>query len=291
MPNFFIENDELKVAISTIGAELQSIYNKLNSQEYLWNADPDYWAKKSPVLFPIVGGLKNNQYHYNGKTYVLNRHGFARENEFEVIQVSNKIVQFILSSSDKTKAIYPFDFKLTIEYRIEINKLFTKYIVQNLTEDEMYFSIGAHPAFKVPLVEKTNFDDWFLEFNSIENAAIFPLTKDGLLEINPNTFFQNTNHLQLKKELFYKDALVFKDLKSSTISLKSTSSKTGLTMQFDDFNFFGIWSAKNADFICLEPWCGIADSINSDGNFTQKEGINKLSSNEIFYRIWSLELF
>ncbi len=291
MPNFFIENDELKVAISTIGAELQSIYNKLNSQEYLWNADPDYWAKKSPVLFPIVGGLKNNQYHFNGKTYVLNRHGFARENEFEVIQVSNKIVQFILSSSDKTKAIYPFDFKLTIEYRIEINKLFTKYIVQNLTEDEMYFSIGAHPAFKVPLVEKTNFDDWFLEFNSIENAAIFPLTKDGLLEINPNTFFQNTNHLQLKKELFYKDALVFKDLKSSTISLKSTSSKTGLTMQFDDFNFFGIWSAKNADFICLEPWCGIADSINSDGNFTQKEGINKLSSNEIFYRIWSLELF
>lgn len=291
MPNFFIENDELKVAISTIGAELQSIYNKLNSQEYLWNADPDYWAKKSPVLFPIVGGLKNNQYHFNGKTYVLNRHGFARENEFEVIQVSNKIVQFILSSSDKTKAIYPFDFKLTIEYRIEKNKLFTKYIVQNLTEDEMYFSIGAHPAFKVPLVEKTNFDDWFLEFNSIENAAIFPLTKDGLLEINPNTFFQNTNHLQLKKELFYKDALVFKDLKSSTISLKSTSSKTGLTMQFDDFNFFGIWSAKNADFICLEPWCGIADSINSDGNFTQKEGINKLSSNEIFYRIWSLELF
>ncbi len=291
MPNFFIENDELKIAISSNGAELQSIYNKQNLIEYLWNGNPNYWAKKSPVLFPIVGGLKNNQYHYNGKTFVLNRHGFARENEFEVVQVSNTIVQFILSSSDKTKAIYPFDFKLTIEYRIEKNKLFTKYIVQNLTADEMYFSIGAHPAFKVPLDEHTKFEDWYVEFNSIENAAIFPLTNDGLLEINPNTFFQNTNHLQLKKELFYKDALVFKDLKSSTVSLKSTSSKIGLTMQFFDFNFFGIWSAKNADFICLEPWCGIADSINSNGNITQKEGINKLSSNEIFYRIWSLELF
>lgn len=291
MPNFFIENDELKAAISITGAELQSIYNKSNSTEYLWNANPDYWAKKSPVLFPIVGGLKNNQYHFNGKTYVLSRHGFAREKEFEVVQVSNKIIQFILSSSDKTVEIYPFYFKLTIEYSIEKNKLFTKYIVENLGTEEMYFSIGAHPAFKVPLAEQTKFEDWYVEFNEIENADIFPLTSDGLLENNSIPFFQNTNNLQLKKELFYKDALVFKKLNSNKISLKSKSSKTGLTMQFDDFNFFGIWSAKNANFVCLEPWCGIADSINSDGNFIQKEGINKLNSNEVFIRTWSIELF
>ncbi len=291
MPNFFIENDELKAAISITGAELQSIYNKSNSTEYLWNANPDYWAKKSPVLFPIVGGLKNNQYHFNGKTYVLSRHGFAREKEFEVVQVSNKIIQFILSSSDKTVEIYPFYFKLTIEYSIEKNKLFTKYIVENLGTEEMYFSIGAHPAFKVPLAEQTKFEDWYVEFNAIENADIFPLTSDGLLENNSIPFFQNTNNLQLKKELFYKDALVFKKLNSNKISLKSKSSKTGLTMQFDDFNFFGIWSAKNANFVCLEPWCGIADSINSDGNFIQKEGINKLNSNEVFIRTWSIELF
>ncbi len=291
MQNIFIENDELKVAVLSTGAELQSIYNKENSTEYLWNANPDFWAKKSPILFPIIGGLKNNEYNFNTKSYSLNRHGFARENEFEIIKVSETNVQFALTSDDKIFEVYPFDFKLTIEYSIEKNKLFTKYIVENLGADAMFFSIGAHPAFKVPLEENTNFDEWFLEFNEKENAGIFPLNTDGLLENNSIPFFQNTNFIKLKKELFYKDALVFKNLKSNKVSLKSKTSKKGLTIQFDDFKFFGIWSAKNANFVCLEPWCGIADSTNSKGDITQKEGINKLNSKEIFNRIWSLELF
>ena len=291
MSNFFIENDELKIAISSIGAELQSIFNKSNSIEYLWNGNPDFWAKKSPVLFPIVGGLKNNQYNYLGKTYSLNRHGFARDKEFEVIQISDTTIQFILQSTEDTLENYPFHFKLIIEYSIINNQLFCNYSVENLGSEEMYFSIGAHPAFKVSLDKQANFVDWFLEFNEIENVGIYPLTNDGLLEINSTAFINNTNQLHLTKELFYKDALVFKNLKSNKISLKSNATKKGLTMQFDDFNFFGIWSAKNADFICLEPWCGVADSVNSNGDITQKEGINKLNSNEIFIRTWSLELF
>jgi galactose mutarotase-like enzyme len=291
MPIFFIENDELKIAISSNGAELQSIFNKTNSTEYLWDANPNFWAKKSPILFPIVGGLKNNQYSFNGETFSLNRHGFAREKEFEVNQISKTRIHFILHSTQESLNNYPFHFKLTVEYSIINNQLFCKYVVENLGNDEMYFSIGAHPAFKVPLDKETKFDDWFLEFNSIENANIFPLTNEGLLETNSIPFFQNTKHLPLKKDLFYKDALVFKDLQSNKISLKSISSKRGLTMQFDDFNFFGIWSAKNADFVCLEPWCGVADSTNSTGDITKKEGINKLNSNEIFNRTWSIELF
>lgn len=291
MPDFFIENDEIKIAISSNGAELQSIYNKKNSTEYLWDANPNFWAKKSPILFPIVGGLKNNQYSINGKIFSLNRHGFAREKEFEVKQISKTRIHFILQSNQESLNNYPFHFKLTVEYSIINNQLFCKYVIENLGNDEMYFSIGAHPAFKVPLDKETKFDDWFLEFNSIEHANIFPLTNEGLLETNSIPFLQKTNHLQLKKDLFYKDALVFKNIQSNKISLKSTSSKRGLTMQFDDFNFFGIWSAKNADFVCLEPWCGVADSINSSGDITKKEGINKLNSNQTFNRTWSIELF
>ena len=291
MENYYIENEQLKIVISSVGAELQSIYNKENLIEYLWNADSNFWAKKSPILFPIVGGLKNNHYNYFGKTYSLNRHGFAREKEFNVIQISSTNIQFILQWNEETLMNYPFHFKLTIEYSINNNKLNCKYSVENLGDDELHFSIGAHPAFKVPLDEISNFDDWHLEFNKIENVGIYPLTNEGLLELNSTPFLKNTNQLQLNKELFLKDALVFKNLKSNKISLKSNAAKKGLTLQFDDFNFFGIWSAKNADFVCLEPWCGVADSVNSNGDITQKEGINKLNSKEIFIRTWSLELF
>ena len=291
MSNFILENDVIKIIISSSGAELQSIFHKINQIEYLWQADPNFWGKKSPVLFPIVGGLKNNQYYFHGKNYTLNRHGFAREKVFVVIQESSTKIQFILEFNDETTINYPFQFKLIIEYSIIYNQLFCNYSVENLGKNEMYFSIGAHPAFKVPLNESSNFDDWFLEFNKTENAGIYPLTNDGLLEISSTPFLNNTNQLHLTKELFYKDALVFKDLQSNKISLKSTSSKFGLRMQFDDFNYFGIWSAKNADFVCLEPWCGIADSVNATGDISQKEGINNLSANQTFSRTWSIELF
>ncbi len=291
MENYYIENEQLKIVISSVGAELQSIYNKENLIEYLWNADSNFWAKKSPILFPIVGGLKNNHYNYFGKTYSLNRHGFAREKEFNVIQISSTNIQFILQWNEETLMNYPFHFKLTIEYSINNNKLNCKYSVENLGDDELHFSIGAHPAFKVPLIETFSFNDWFLEFNKTENVGIYPLTNDGLLEIESSPYLNNTNQLQLKKDLFYKDALVFKNLQSNKVSLKSEFSIHGLTMQFDDFNYFGIWSAKDANFVCLEPWCGIADSVNTSGGLLQKEGINKLNCNEIFHRIWSLELF
>ncbi|MBS4042526.1 MAG: aldose 1-epimerase family protein [Chitinophagaceae bacterium] len=291
MSNYVLENDILTIIISSFGAELQSIYNKENKLEYLWQADPEFWAKKSPVLFPIVGGLKNNQYNYLGKNYSLNRHGFAREKEFNVIQVSSTIIQFVFESNDETLKVYPFHFKLTVEYSINNNQLFCSYFIENKGNDEMYFSIGAHPAFKVPLTESSSYEDWFLEFNKIEDAGIYPLTNEGLLEVNPIPFLKTTNQLQLKKELFYKDALVFKNLQSNKISIKGNSSKHGLTMQFYDFKYFGIWSAKNANFVCLEPWCGIADAEDTNSELTSKEGIHELKVNNNFKRTWSVEVF
>ncbi len=291
MSNYIIENATIKVEISSKGAELQSLYSKATQLEYLWNGDANFWGKKSPVLFPIVGGLKNNEYEFEGKKYSLSRHGFARDNEFKVELNDGCRIQFALESNASTKQNYPFNFRFIIEYTIDNTQLYCTYKVENTGTNEMYFSVGAHPAFAIPLTTDTNFNDWFLEFNENENCGIYPLTKDGLIKAETTPQFNNSNTLQLTKELFYKDALVFKDLKSTDIKIKSGKSSNGLQMKFDGFPYFGIWNAKDANFVCLEPWLGISDTENSNGKLTDKEGIISLAANNTFSATWSVELF
>lgn len=288
---FQISNQQLTVAISAQGAELQSIYNKATALEYMWSGDPAFWGKKSPVLFPIVGGLKNNSYTYQNKTYHLGRHGFARERDFAVSNQAEDSIRFSLVSDEKTMEVYPFTFRFSIEYRLKNNRLFVTYIVENTGESILYFSVGAHPAFKVPLVEGTAFEDYQLLFNQTENAGIYPLSAEGLIEKNTNPLLQNASTLALSKPLFYKDALVFKHLRSGSIGIVSDKTKHGLKLHYTNFPFMGIWSARNADFVCIEPWCGIADSVDTNGDLTQKEGINNLAPHAVFQREWSVEVF
>jgi len=287
----YLENDVLKVAITSRGAELDNIYNKQTKLEYLWDANPTFWPKKSPNLFPVIGGLKNSEYSFEGNKYTLSRHGFARDNDYVVEEFDASNIKFTLHSNDKTRDNYPFDFIFSIIYSIEKNVLKCKYVVQNTSSYKMYFSVGAHPAFRIPLTADTNYNDWYLEFGEIENADLFPLDKEGLIKMQSAPFFNDTKKLPLIKELFYNDALVFKDLKSTQIDIKSDKSENGLKIEFKGFPYYGIWSAKDANFVCLEPWCGIADIENTDGNLISKEGISMLKSNEIFEREWTVELY
>lgn len=292
MNNFTISNNFLNVVIASRGAELQNIFNTQTSLEYLWNGDEKFWAKRSPVLFPIVGGLKNNTYFYNNQSYQLKtRHGFARESEFEVIEQNADSIRFSLHSNEETKKIYPFDFEFQIFYQLTENKISVTYFVKNTDEKNILFSVGAHPAFKVPLIDGTSFSDYYLLFNETENAGKYPLSKDGLIEKEPIPFLININKLALAKELFYKDALVFKHLASNNISIVSDKTTHGLKVVFDDFPYMGIWNAKDADFVCIEPWCGIADVVDTTQQLDQKEGINNLPPGENFKRTWSVEVF
>lgn len=288
---FKISNEKLTVTIAAKGAELQSIVTNENGLEYMWDANPAFWSKKSPVLFPIVGSLKNNTYLYNNKHYTLNRHGFARERTFTVVAKTNTSISFMLQSDEETLAVYPFNFVFIITYSLHENQLTCMYKIENAGEEKMYFSVGAHPAFKVPLTNDTAFNDWLLEFDTIENTGKYPLSNDGLIETKADEFFNNANQLQLNKQLFYKDALVFKNLQSTKISLLSNKSKHGLTMHFDGFPFYGIWSFKDANFVCLEPWCGIADSVNTSQQIIEKEGIISLNPKEEIEKIWKVEMF
>ncbi len=287
----YLENDVLKIAITSRGAEPENIYNKQTKLEYLWDANPAFWPKKSPNLFPIIGGLKNTEYNFEGNKYSLGRHGFARDNDYVVEEIDATNIKFTLHSNSETKANYPFDFAFSIIYSIEKNVLKCKYVVQNVSPGKMYFSVGAHPAFRIPLTSDTNYNDWYLEFEQSENANLFPLDEVGLIKLESVPFFNDSKELPLTKELFYNDALVFKDLKSTQIHIKSKKSENGLKIGFKGFPYYGIWSAKDANFVCLEPWCGIADIENTDGNLINKEGINVLEPNEIFEREWTVELY
>ena len=281
-----IENNILRVSIHEKGAELTSIYHKPLDLEYLWEGDPAFWAKQSPVLFPIVGGLKNNTYFYHNTAYELPRHGFAREKVFSVTDHTSSQVTFSLFPDEETRQVYPFEFEFKISYSLEENTLSVKYQVQNIGREEMYFSVGGHPAFKVPLVENTKYEDYYLEFNKAETSPRWAVSHDGLIEEEPIPVFHNDSVIRLQKELFMHDALVFKDLVSNKVSLKCAKHNRAIDFDFSGFPYLGIWAAKNADFVCIEPWRGIADGVNTDQQLKHKEGINKLVSKEEFTVEW-----
>lgn len=286
-----ISNEILEVNILKRGAELTSIVSKSTGLEYMWNADPAFWAKTSPVLFPIVGTLKNDTYYYEGKAYQLGRHGFAREKEFTVTAQTAASVTFTLVTDESTLKNYPFHFRFDITYEVINNTLSVTYKVLNTGNTELLFSVGGHPAFKVPLVEGTAYTDYYLQFEKKETTGRWPISKDGLIETKPVSLLENSHRIPLSKELFLQDALVFKNLKSSKVSLKSSATSHGLLFDYTGFPFLGIWAAKNADFVCIEPWCGIADSVSTDQQLINKEGINKLDAGDAFERNWSVSLF
>lgn len=288
---YTIENEIVRVVIKSAGAELESIYNKHTALEYLWDANPVFWAKKSPVLFPVVGTLKKDTYYFEGKSYLLSRHGFARDMDFVVTSQQKDSVTFLLESNNSTLTKYPFSFRFSIIYTIAENQLRVTYKILNTGNKKMFFSVGGHPAFKVPLAVNTAYPDYYLQFNKPETTGKWPISKDGLIQKTPEPFFNNSTHLPLTKDLFYKDALVFKHLNSDKISLLSDKTPHGLEFDFTGFPYLGIWAAKNADFVCIEPWCGIADSVDTNQQLVDKEGINRLGTDETFEKSWTVKLF
>ncbi|MBC6110274.1 aldose 1-epimerase family protein [Pedobacter fastidiosus] len=285
-----LENDYIKVDLLAKGAELQRLFSKETNIEYLWNANPKYWAKHSPVLFPIVGALKNDSFTYKDKNYALPRHGFARDHVFNVEKPSATEAIFTLTQSEDTLKIYPFYFELKLKYQLIERKLNLTYEVINTGTDELLFSLGAHPAFAVPNTLNTVYEDYYLAFNADEKLTYWKLD-NGLVDDETESIELGGHKLNLKHDLFYNDALVFKTLQSNCISLLNTKNDYGLHFHFEDFPFFGIWAAPDAPFLCLEPWCGVADGVNHDQNLEHKEGIVKLNAGEKWERFWEVECF
>ncbi len=281
--NTTIINNTLSAVINAKGAELFSLKNK-NSKEFMWEGNPEFWGKHSPVLFPIVGTLKNNTYLYNDVSYNLPRHGFARDMVFEVIEHAENKAVFALCSSVETKKVYPFDFELKISYTLLDNKLEIGYQISNKNNFELPFSIGAHPAFALP----NNFEDYSLAFECQENLTSYEL-QDDLLSNKTNSIILEKNQLPLNYSLFEKDAMIFKKLKSRTITILDNNNPF-LRVDFNGFENLGLWTKTNAPFICIEPWLGYSDTIETSGKLIEKEAIHFIRTKKEFECSFCIEI-
>ena len=278
---FELKNEFLHVKIDSLGAELQSVVQLETQTELLWQADPQFWSRRSPILFPTVGRLKDDCYTVAGNEYSMQQHGFARNHVFEVEQVSVNCLEFRLSQNEETLAQYPFKFELKIRYELTDNKIQVSYFVHNPSETDLPFSIGAHPAFRCPLYADEDFSDYFIHFSDFETVDRH-LLNNGLFTGETSEVLRNEKEIKLNYSDFESDAFVFKDLKSKRLTLENKSKTYALQFEFENFHQFGIWTKPQAPFLCLEPWNGFADSVAGQVEFKDKLGLIHLKSNETF---------
>jgi len=283
-----IDNGILEACIESRGAELTNLKLIEDDTEFMWSADPEYWGKTSPVLFPFVGGVKNNVYTYKGIEYRGSKHGFARDSEFEVVESSRDRIVFKLSSDENTLEIYPFEFDLYMTYSFEGQELLVGYKVVNKTHGEIYFSLGGHPAFATPTGGDVEFSDYYLEFEKEEEAKTYTLV--GMYIADRKVDYLEGRRINLKKDTFINDAIMFEGLASKRVALKNKKNKRSVTMDYTDFSFIAFWNVPGADYVCIEPWCGIADFANSNGKIEEKYGIERLTEGEEFSRVLRIQV-
>lgn len=279
----------VEAIIESHGAELKSFKLLRNNEEFMWKADSKFWGRTSPVLFPIVGGLKDGKYTYHGITYEMGQHGIARDNEFKVISHEKNKIVFLFESNEETLKDYPFEFKLYMEYSLKNGCLSIEYRVENPSHEDIYFSIGAHPAFSTPTDEKVKFSDYYLEFEKNETARVFPLEGRNISR-NTIKFLEDTKIIELKEDTFKDDALIFKKLDSKNVSLKCKKNTRVVTMDYSNFEYIAFWNKVGAEFVCLEPWNGIADFVDASGRLEEKDGIIKLEGQEKYKAILKIEI-
>lgn len=280
---YSLENSKLVVKTRTYGGEIISIVNKETEEEYLWDGNKNYWGYHAPILFPIVGKVVDSKYIVDGNIYELPQHGFARVSEFSMIDKKEDEITFELKYSEESLKVYPYKFSLKSNYKLEDNEVRVTYIVENLDNKKIYFSIGAHPAFMCPIDKNDSLDNCYIEFNKIENSGKINITDKGYMSYDKIECLKKTDKLSLSKELFNDDALVFNDLKSNKMTIKSKNNNKSVEVDFSGFPYMGIWAPKDgAPFVCIEPWAGCPDYYDFNGNFTDKEGVNSIDIHEKF---------
>jgi galactose mutarotase-like enzyme len=277
-----LENEYIIVKAKRAGAELTSIHLKEDGTEYLWQADPTHWGRHTPILFPTVGRLNNNTCYVDGNEYHMTQHGFARDMNFDVWKQTKDSVSFILHSNEETKQKYPYDFALVITYTLQEKSVIVTYDVQNKHDSTMHFSIGAHPAFNVPLVDGETFEDYVLTFPKKEKIETY-LLDGGQLSLQKRTLMADTTTISLTRELFDIDTIILENMNNNEITLSSTKSNKYVRVQFAGFPYLGIWTQQgNAPFLCIEPWFGVADVVGEPRELKEKKGIETLAANETF---------
>ena len=274
---FILENEDLKVTISTDGAQIYSIIYKEDGSERMWNGNEKYWAQRSPILFPQVGNTHDKKQVFKGKECHLGNHGFARHAKFSLAQRKDDQLTLYIEDDEKTYEDYPYHFRLEVTYRLIAKKLEISYRIFNKDEATMPFGFGLHPAFNCPIYAGERFEDYHLEFSSKE--------KDDTEELK----LIEDHKIDLSYEIFKKfPTVIYKDLVSNWIKLSNGSH--GVTVAAVGYPFWGIWT-PNGPFICIEPWFSHGDREVVDVPFEKREGVINLESGKTFYTAYSIEIF
>lgn len=266
-----LKNGAARLVINPVGAELREF--ECNGRNILWGADPAYWTGVAPLLFPICGGLKGDCYTYNGRQYTLQKHGFARHAAFKVLNQTQNSAEFCLTATPETLKQYPFYFALFVTYTLLENGITVTYWVKNNGSNKMYFSIGSHEAYACP----EGIENYEVVFPNNETLNAYEL--DGnLLTYHTVPVLQNGNSIALKTGYFSVDALVFLDLKSRSAILRNRLNGQQVQVEFPGKDYFLLWTKPGAGYICLEPWAGVQDFVDSTGKLEEKRGILALES-------------
>lgn len=282
MALFQISNDKITIQVDSMGAELKSLKDVASGREYMWNADPKYWKRTSPVLFPLVGGLKDGVYRLDGREYPMGQHGFARDMEFKLKSQAAHEIWFTLESDSETLGKYPYPFQLELGYELADKTVTVKWRVKNPAKECMYFAIGGHPAFLCPIEDGTKQTDYKIRFDAKEQVISSSL-ENGLIIDKSNTYTLQNGILPVTEHLFDGDALVIEHDQAHRVSLVKPDGTDYLTVEFDA-PLFGIWSPprKQAPFICIEPWYGRCDRAGYEGEWKDREWMQALDAGEIF---------
>ncbi len=293
-----ISSNSLTASIDTMGAQLMSLQK--GESEYLWQGDANWWPRRAPILFPIVGVLKDGKADSAEGTVSLARHGLARLNQFEVVEKSDSSVTLQLKSTEETCKSYPYDFELKLIFSVDGDTLTQTYEVTNSGNVVLPFTLGAHPAFNIPVpgVEAASLDQYHLLFTRSWTSYGPSITDEGLCDYTtPQRLIVDSNTLPLSWELIDREkTITLEDVPDRRITLvanaEASSEAHGIQMDFEGFDYLGIWSAApGCPFVALEPWCGIADTVDTDGVFEHKPGIMFLEPEQSITKTLSVKVF
>ena len=287
-----LSNQYLTVNLHPKGAEIISIVGNQDHINYMWKRDACQWANSAPILFPIVGAIKNDTCRIDGKEYHMTQHGFARHNEFEIKNQSQTEVTFTLVSNDEIIKQYPFLFELNATYKLVENTLTCFINVKNKDHQTIYFQVGGHPAFACPFMENESSNDYYVEFAEYEtrNQKVIDVAKRGMSHVQL-PFFDHEKRFFVRQQLFNNDAIVIKDFKSENISIKSLNHQKSIVFHMQGFDHVGLWTAKHVGgLLAIEPWIGHADYVDFDGEFKEKESCVALDTDKEFNVQFAVEI-
>lgn len=276
--HIMLENKELKVSVSTFAGSIESLVNKKTGYEHFWHYDASIWPRRTPICFPICGGLIDNEYVFRGKTYTMPMHGFLREKDLRILERTETKAVLELTSNEEIKASYPFDFKVTIIEELSGGSFIVRYRVENTGHDDMYFSIGSHSTYRVPIADDEIWNDYHFAFGAPQKAGRIT-TEGGFVTGKSDDVFRGRNRLDLNG--FFENGSTVLDLREidpKYIAIESGKSGSFTKVAFEGFPYCVLWAPKGSSpFACIEPWTGLPDRADHDKDITKKLGIMRLA--------------